>query len=360
MQQIGTIPARMRTVKWLFAPRPGLMRYGVAVVSVGLMALLQWTLNAWLEVHTRFMFFLPAVMLASWYGGFSAALLAISLGAVMGAYFFVTVSHGPPLPAYGDLHGLFVYLMAGLMIALLNQMQRQAQRRAELAHLALQERQSEIESLNLRLQRSMTETYHRVKNNLQVVAALIEMIILDNQETVHTDKLRQVNQHIRALAAINDLLTQETRSGREVRELSSRMVLDKLMLLLFSTMGMRRIRWDIEDFPLTLKQGPALALLVNELVSNAFKHGRGEIILSLATVGGQARLEVCDDGPGFPPDFDVRAASNTGLELTESLSRWDLGGEAAYRNRPEGGACVVVTFPLTEQSGGGKGEEVNV
>jgi hypothetical protein len=39
-------------------------------------------------------------------------------------------------------------------------------------------------------------------------------------------------------------------------------------------------------------------------------------------------------------------AANTGLELVESLGRWDLGGNVRYENRPEGGACVIVVFPI--------------
>jgi two-component sensor histidine kinase len=239
--------------------------------------------------------------------------------------------------------------MAGLMIAVLNEMQRRATRRAESAHRALLERQREIEALNQRLQRAMTETYHRVKNNLQLVAALVEMTLPENQETVHVDKLRQMNQHIRALAAINDLLTRESRSHEEVSILSSRLVLEKLLALLVASTGERHIRWHINEVALTVKQGAGLALVVNELVSNGVKHGLGEVELSFDATGGQARLEVCDDGPGFPHDFEPKRAASTGLELIESLCLWDLGGEVAYLNRPAGGGRVVVTFPLTEQ-----------
>ena len=65
-----------------------------------------------------------------------------------------------------------------------------------------------------------------------------------------------------------------------------------------------------------------------------------------------ARLEVCDDGPGFPPGFDPLKSANTGIELIESMGRWDLCGEILYQNRPTGGACVVITFPLVEQAMG--------
>jgi len=348
MTRKETIPARTPEIP--LARRPAFMQYGAAVVSVGLMALLQLAVNSWLDVHTRFIFFLPAVMIASWYGGLSAALLGITMGTVIAAYFFVTVPHGAAQSAYSDIHGLLIFVMAGLMIAVLNEMQRRATRRAELARLALQERQAEIEALNTRLQRAMTETYHRVKNNLQLVAALVDVTSDNHREAVPVERLRDINQHVRALAAINDLLTQESRSREEMHVLFSRMVLERLLVLLDTTTGERRIRWNVADVALTIKQGTSLALLVNELISNAVKHGHGEVELSLEADGRQARLEVCDSGPGFPPDFDSSRAANTGLDLIESLSRWDLGGEVAYLNRPRGGARVVVTFSLANFS----------
>lgn len=102
---------------------------------------------------------------------------------------------------------------------------------------------------------------------------------------------------------------------------------------------------------LPLKQGMSLAVLINELVNNAVKHGGHQVELRLAVVEKQVKLEVCDDGPGFSEAFNPLTAANFGLELVESVGRLDLGGETTYQNRPEGGACVRVIFPLPEMSG---------
>lgn len=42
--------------------------------------------------------------------------------------------------------------------------------------------------------------------------------------------------------------------------------------------------------------------------------------------------------------------SNTGIDLVESMAKWDLRGDVTYSNLPEGGACVAVTFPLDEEA----------
>ena len=78
------------------------------------------------------------------------------------------------------------------------------------------------------------------------------------------------------------------------------------------------------------------------------KHGKGDIEVWFGVRDEMLGLEVIDDGPGFPDRFDPKTMSNTGLELIESLSRWDLRGEVRYENRAEGGACVFVRFPLPE------------
>jgi two-component sensor histidine kinase len=124
-------------------------------------------------------------------------------------------------------------------------------------------------------------------------------------------------------------------------------VLDKLLSLIQETNAHRRIRYHVADLRLTAKQGTSVALVVNELVSNAIKHGNSDVEVTFAERGdGKAALVVLDDGAGFPPDFDPVRAANTGLELVLSLTKWDLNGQVCYDNRPEGGGRVTILMPL--------------
>ncbi|MDX1933355.1 MAG: PAS domain-containing protein [Capsulimonadales bacterium] len=216
-------------------------------------------------------------------------------------------------------------------------------------HLAL----SEIEKLNVRLQRAMAESHHRIKNNLQTLAALAEMQSFHQDNTVPREAFERLCQHIRTLASLHDLLTLEIREFREVETVSVRNALNRLTDLLSSVTGNRTVLVDSEEARLPLKQAGSFSLLVNELVSNAVKHGAGDIRIRLRTtadrINGQrptALLEVTDEGAGFPPGFDPRVAANTGLELVESIGCWDLQGAVAYENAPGGGAMVRVSFPL--------------
>jgi PAS domain S-box-containing protein len=210
----------------------------------------------------------------------------------------------------------------------------------------LQSHREQIELLNARLRRAMAETHHRVKNNLQVVAALVDMQLLEAIDAVPAHEVARLGMHIRTLAAIHDLLTDVAKTDVGTGTVSSQSVLDRLLPMIQQTAGSRLVHFDIHDVQLPYRHGTSVAVLVNELVSNAVKHGQGEITVSLTAVADEARLEVCDQGIGFPRNFNPRSRANTGLELVESISRWDLSGQTDYRNRPEGGTRVTVIFPI--------------
>jgi two-component sensor histidine kinase len=89
-----------------------------------------------------------------------------------------------------------------------------------------------------------------------------------------------------------------------------------------------------------------LTVLVNELVSNAIKHGQGEIRLEFAVRENRAILEVRDNGPGFPNCFNAVTAAHTGLELVQTLAHLDLQGETRFGNHGGGGGQAVVEFPI--------------
>ncbi len=216
--------------------------------------------------------------------------------------------------------------------------------------------QAEISDLNRRLQRAVAETHHRVKNNLQILSALISLQQADDRESVPASSLKRIDQHIHALSTLHDLLTLQSKVAADQDEVSLKSALERLVPVWQITATPRKIHLVTEDICVTLKQSGSFLMLVNELVSNAFKHGKGDVIVTLSSsIGsgedvGSASLEICDDGPGFPVDFDPTKAANTGLELTDSLARWDLKGDISYDNREEGGGRVKVTFPLSKSS----------
>lgn len=220
-----------------------------------------------------------------------------------------------------------------------------------LAQEQIAERESveaRARDLNVKLQRAMTETHHRVKNNLQLITAMIDMRLLEEGESISANDMRRIATQITILARVHDLLT-ATPQGELYERVPVEPVMDALLAMLQRAAGGRQFKYHVEDMDLPSRQVSALALVVNELVSNALKHSKGEVYVSLArsTVRDHPHVvaEVCDDGPGFPSGFDPAREASTGLDLVQTLARWDLGGAVEFANRDQGGARVVVTFP---------------
>jgi PAS domain S-box-containing protein len=205
-----------------------------------------------------------------------------------------------------------------------------------------------LEVERARLRRAMIETHHRVKNNLQMMAAFIDMQRLSGAEIVPMSEMVRLGQNIQALGVIHDILTKEAKVDGDVECISVKGVLDIFLPLLQSTLGERRLFTEIEELFLSGKQVTSLTLIANELISNAVKYGNGDVKLTLETKGGSATLEVYDDGAGFPEGFDPATAAHTGLELIENIVHHDLQGEVSYQNRTQGGARVAITFPVKE------------
>jgi PAS domain S-box-containing protein len=211
---------------------------------------------------------------------------------------------------------------------------------------ALRQHQSEIEALNQRLRRAMIETHHRVKNNLQVISAMIDLQTMEETETLPSSEFARLSQHVRMLATVHDLLTEQAKRDNEANTLSARQLLEKFVPLVEQMAFQQTLSVEIEDAVLTSDQGTSLALIANEIYSNAIKHGNSEVHIHFYVQDDKAVLEVSDDGPGFPPDFDPQYAANTGLELVLNLTSLDLRGTIHFDNRPEGGGRVRVSFPL--------------
>lgn len=206
-----------------------------------------------------------------------------------------------------------------------------------------------IVELNERLQRAMAETHHRVKNSLQLVAALVEAKADEELGNVPADALRLVSNHIRSIGDIHDLLTLESRAHAESAELDLFDMFARLITGLRAMAGSREISVHSGSVRVPQRQATAVAIVANELVTNAVKHGEGAIRVKLTARDATAVLEVSDCGPGFPDGFRMGAQKTLGLDLVQTLVRVDLRGSVAAINQPGGGACVRVEFPAGKQ-----------
>jgi two-component sensor histidine kinase len=89
-----------------------------------------------------------------------------------------------------------------------------------------------------------------------------------------------------------------------------------------------------------------VGLLVNELITNAAKHGGGKIAVSYRSQAGKRTLRVCDRGKGLPPDFNVEASrTGLGMKVISILTKQLKGTLTAGANSEGSGSCFEVSFP---------------
>jgi two-component sensor histidine kinase len=199
---------------------------------------------------------------------------------------------------------------------------------------------------------TIREIHHRVKNNLQTIAALLRLQARRLRSPEARAALEESERRIRSIAVVHETLSRDASDVVPFDEI----VRPLARLVEEASVGPDRcIRITVEghvgDLPGEL--ATPLAVVLNELVQNAVDHAftgeavpgvEGRVRVVLGRLGDDVVLEVADDGPGFPPGFDLEASSGLGLSIVHTLVTTEMGG--AIDLGDDEGARVVVRVPV--------------
>jgi two-component sensor histidine kinase len=196
----------------------------------------------------------------------------------------------------------------------------------------------------------LREMHHRVKNNLQVVASLLAMQTDAASDAVVRKALSDAAMRISTIALIHAQLS-EAPTGASVHmgAFVHQLVANMRRTLAGSRTGVSTTLF-IEPLTLHLQFAIPCALLISELVTNAFQHAfvdvdEGVIDVRLTVRGRDATLIVRDNGVGLPRDAERGDAKGMGLRLVRLLATRQLRGRLSFSRR--NGTQVSVSFPLT-------------
>jgi len=205
----------------------------------------------------------------------------------------------------------------------------------------------------------LREIHHCVKNNLQVVSSLFNL----QQHAVEDARAQAVflecQTQIQSMALVHEQIYQRA----ELDGVGAAGYVESLVRYLA---GVYEAEWrgvsvsvDAKgELRLDLDSAIPAAIIVNELVSNAFKHafpdgrkGAVRVRVDLSAVG-EAIIEVADDGVGFAASMAAKAPDaprSLGLDLVQALAR-QLRGELGFRDREGGGSVCLLRFkPLLRE-----------
>lgn len=197
----------------------------------------------------------------------------------------------------------------------------------------------------------LKEIHHRVKNNLQVVSSLLSL----QENVVDDEAARRVfvecQTQIQSMAMVHEVLYRSANfEGVEMQAYFERLV-DYLSTVYDA--GYRGILCEVEagEVILNLDDAIPVALIVNELVSNAFKHafpgGRtGQVRIAMTQTESERRLLVSDDGVGFEASRLAKLSEpGLGSELVQALA---AQLRATLERTEVEGSSTSLVFPRRE------------
>ncbi|WP_297737999.1 PAS domain-containing sensor histidine kinase [Nocardioides sp.] len=206
---------------------------------------------------------------------------------------------------------------------------------------------------------TIREIHHRVKNNLQTVAALLRLQARRTSQPEARSALEEAVRRVGSIAIVHETLSQaveETVDFDEIADRLGRMVTD------VSVLGDRVQVLRTGSFGvLPSETATALAMVLTETLQNAVEHGYpappdlpdteardGRILIDARRIVGRLHISVQDDGVGLPSGFDLDGSTSLGLSIVRTLVESELGGLIEIGAAPAGhGARVQIDVPLS-------------
>jgi PAS domain S-box-containing protein len=192
----------------------------------------------------------------------------------------------------------------------------------------------------------LREIHHRVKNNLQVMSSLISLQADDTQHPELQEAFLEMQTRVRSMALIHEELYQ----AQDLARVNFAEYIQKLASGLMQSYQLSphvALRVEVEEIFLGVDTAIPCGLIINELVTNAFKYAfpderKGEVVIRL-TLGGDKTYRLCvqDDGVGLPAGMDIENTATLGMQLITILSR-QL--RAKMQVKLESGTSIEIEF----------------
>jgi two-component sensor histidine kinase len=231
-----------------------------------------------------------------------------------------------------------------------------------LGSLRLHEVTADVTSLNIRLHAEIAEREqrerdalmlthelaHRIKNNLQIIVALIAQQA-KSAAAPCVEGYQAMQARIGAIAELYDLISQTSDGAGIALDAYLREIARTMTDSLLGSNSGIDIKVSARALDIDAARAVPLGLLVNELGTNAIKHafpdGKGRILLSAEKVGGQIELTVADDGVGTKDNSPAHLSERHGSDYVAIFVR-QIGGTIDVSRAEGAGTIVRIRFPL--------------
>lgn len=194
---------------------------------------------------------------------------------------------------------------------------------------------------------TIREIHHRVKNNLQTVAALLRLQARRIDVPEGREALEEAVRRVGSIAIVHETLSQAFDEFVDFDDVADRL---RVMVAEVSSTGasVRTVR-NGSFGTLTAEVATPLAMVLTEVLQNAVEHGfrdgEGTVVVAAQRLVGRLRVSVDDDGVGLPEGFDLDGSTSLGLSIVRTLVESELDGQLEMGPAPGGGTRVVLDIP---------------
>jgi two-component sensor histidine kinase len=243
--------------------------------------------------------------------------------------------------------GLLAVLILVRFLYVENKKRKQANRSLEEYNEELNQKNHIIHQALQDKEVLIREIHHRVKNNLQIISSIINLQRMRIDNPVTENIFNEMQRRIMAISSIHHKLYQ----GDSVSLINMKEYLTEIVESIhqaFDDQGMEvNYQISIQNIKLDIDAAVSLGLIVNELVTNAYKYAfkpghKNHLTIGLTATGlHQYQLRVSDSGPGLPQEFSIEKSDSLGMRMVSLLTR-QLKGKIDIQNQQ--GAVVLIDF----------------
>jgi PAS domain S-box-containing protein len=206
----------------------------------------------------------------------------------------------------------------------------------------------QMEALQKQKDVLLKEVYHRVKNNFMIISSLLHLQSNKINDESSRSLFRESRDRVQTMALIHQQLYQSS----DLASIDFKGYLQLLIKNLYQSYGVSpekvQLIQNLEAIPVGIDKAIPCGLIVNELLTNAFKYAFPENHSGFVRIDFQhggpnnVRLCICDNGIGLPNQIKVHKSHSLGLQIVTMLTRQIQGRLSVKRKR---GTCVTVIFP---------------
>ena len=198
---------------------------------------------------------------------------------------------------------------------------------------------------------TIREIHHRVKNNLQTVAALLRLQARRSRAPEARAALDEAVRRVGSIAVVHETLSHAPEEVVDFDDIADRVAMMAGEVSAPEVLVIPKISGSFGL--LSAAVATPLAMVLTELLQNALQHGfpatvKNDGLVEVIAIREQERLTVtvADNGVGLPDGFDLDSATSLGLQIVRTLVVSELGGRLRITPRPGGGTEAVVALPV--------------